>query len=92
MQQLIGKRVLIEPEDPRVTESGIILEHVVKNWEEARPEYGTILYVGSGVESDLLKPGVRIHINKMGAKKFPYEGKDLVLVREDDITGVFIKD
>jgi len=89
MKQMIGKRVLLDPEDPTITESGIILEPTQKNWEEKRPEYGTVVYVGNKVEEESIKPGVRVHFNKMGGKKLEIEGKMYVLLREDDINGVF---
>ena len=93
MKQLIGKRVLIIPEDPTVTSSGIIIE--APGQEETRKEkaeYGEVVYVGSHVEEELIQVGVRVHFNWMAAKKFPYEGKDYLLLREDDITGVFTND
>jgi len=90
MELLIGKRVLLDPEDPTVTESGIILEATQKNWEEKRPEYGTVIYVGNKVEDESIKPGVRVHFNKMAAKRLEIEGKTHILLREDDINGVFL--
>jgi co-chaperonin GroES (HSP10) len=90
MKQLIGKKVLLDPEDPTITESGIILEATQKNWEEKRPEYGTVLYVGSKVEEESIKPGVRVHFNKMAAKRLDIDGKTCVLLREEDINGVFV--
>lgn len=89
MEQLIGKRVLLDPEDPTVTESGIIIEATQKNWEEKRPEYGTIVYVGNKIESESIKPGVRVHFNKMAAKRLDVNGNTYILLREDDINGVF---
>lgn len=89
MKQLLGKKLMIDPEDPTITESGIILEATQKNWEEKRPEYGTIVYVGNKVEEESLKPGVRVHFNKMAAKRIEIEGKTFVFLREDDINGFF---
>jgi co-chaperonin GroES (HSP10) len=89
MEQLIGKRVLLDPEDPTITESGIILEPSQKTWEEKRPEFGTVVYVGNKVEETAIKPGVRVHFNKMAAKRLEIESKMYILIREDDINGVF---
>lgn len=90
MKQLIGKRVLLDPEDPTITESGIILEATQKTWEEKRPEYGTVIYVGNKVEEESIKPGVRVHFNKMAAKRLEIDGKIHILLREEDINGVFL--
>jgi co-chaperonin GroES (HSP10) len=91
MKQLLGKRVLILPEDPTVNSFGIILEAPgQEEVKKEKAEYGEVVFVGDKIEEkDLIVPGVRVHFNWMAAKKFPYEGKDYILIREDDITGVF---
>lgn len=91
MKQLIGPKVLLLPEDPSITPSGIIIEAPgQEDTKKEKAEYGTIVYVGDKVtEKELLVAGTRVHFNWMAAKKFPYEGKDYLLLREDDITGIF---
>ena len=86
MKQLLGKRVLVIPDDPTVTESGILLEHVNPS-EKVRPFKGTVYLVGHKIED--VKVGDKIHFNKMIAKDFEHEGVKYLLVQEQDIDGIY---
>lgn len=86
MKQLLGKRILIEPKDPAITDSGIILETIATDRKQ-RPFEGTVVYVGDKVEG--IAPGDHIHFVSMAGKEFPHEGKTYLLIQEQDVNGIY---
>ena len=86
MKQLLGRRVLVVPEDPTITDTGIILEHVNPS-QKVRPFKGKIALVGTKCED--VEVGDIIHFNKMTAKEFDHLGEKYLLVHEQDIDGIY---
>jgi co-chaperonin GroES (HSP10) len=84
--KLLHNKVLITPEDPNITESGLFLG-VPNPTEKARPFQGTVEYVGHKVTN--VSVGDRVHFPAMMGKDFPYEGVTYITIRDEDIHGIF---
>ena len=83
--------VLIEPSDEETkTASGIVLPDSAKE----KPQRGTVVAVGPGrIDSDgtvgavAVKVGDKVIYKKWGGNEIKVEGKEMLLVKEEDLMG-----
>jgi chaperonin GroES len=88
----LGDRVLVQPvEDQEVKKGGIIIPDTAKE----KPQEGKVIAVGTGKRDDNgklipfeVKKGDRVLISKYGGTEIKIDGKDYLIMREDDILGV----
>ncbi len=88
----LGDRVLVQPvEQEEVKKGGIIIPDTAKE----KPQEGKIVAVGPGKKDDAgkvialdVKKGDRVLYSKYGGTEIKVEGKDYLIMREDDILGV----
>jgi len=88
----LGDRVLVQPvEQEEVKKGGIIIPDTAKE----KPQEGKIVAVGPGKKDDAgkviamdVKKGDRVLYSKYGGTEIKVDGKDYLIMREDDILGV----
>ena len=88
----LGDRVLVHPlESDEVKKGGIIIPDTAKE----KPQEGKIIAVGAGKRDDNgklipmdVKKGDRVLFSKYGGTEVKIDGKDYLIMREDDILGV----
>ena len=87
----LGDRVLVQPiEQDEVKKGGIIIPDTAKE----KPQEGKIVAVGPGKHEDgklvpmNVKKGDRVLYSKYGGTEIKIDGKDHLIMREDDILGV----
>ncbi len=88
----LGDRVLVEPvEEKEVKKGGIIIPDSAKE----KPTEALVVAVGSGKTDDEgkkipfeVKKGDRVLISKYGGTEIKIDGKDYLIMREDDVLGV----
>ncbi len=88
----LGDRVLVQPvEQEEVKKGGIIIPDTAKE----KPQEGKIVAVGAGKRDDGgklipmdVKKGDRVLFSKYGGTEIKIDGKDYLIMREDDILGV----
>ena len=88
----LGDRVLVQPvEEHEVKKGGIIIPDTAKE----KPQEGKVVSVGTGKRDDNgkvipfeVKKGDRVLISKYGGTEIKIDGKDYLIMREDDILGV----
>jgi chaperonin GroES len=88
----LGDRVLVQPvEEQEVKKGGIIIPDTAKE----KPQEGKIIAVGTGKRDDQgklipfeVKKGDRVLISKYGGTEIKIDGKDYLIMREDDVLGV----
>ena len=88
----LGDRVLVQPiEQDEVKKGGIIIPDTAKE----KPQEGKVIAVGPGKRDDNgkliamdVKKGDRVLISKYGGTEIKIDGKDYLIMREDDILGV----
>ena len=87
----LGDRVLVLPiEQEEVKKGGIIIPDSAKE----KPQEGKIVAVGPGKHEDgklvpmNVKKGDRVLYSKYGGTEIKIDGKDHLIMREDDILGV----
>ncbi|MGD1018945.1 MAG: co-chaperone GroES [Verrucomicrobiia bacterium] len=88
----LGDRVLVQPvEDQEVKKGGIIIPDTAKE----KPQEGKVVAVGTGKRDEHgklipfeVKKGDRVLISKYGGTEIKIDGKDYLIMREDDILGV----
>jgi len=88
----LGDRVLVQPvEDQEVKKGGIIIPDTAKE----KPQEGKIIAIGTGKRDEHgklipfeVKKGDRVLISKYGGTEIKVDGKDYLIMREDDILGV----
>jgi chaperonin GroES len=88
----LGDRVLVQPvEENEVKKGGIIIPDTAKE----KPQEGKIIALGTGKRDDdgklvpfTVKKGDRVLISKYGGTEIKIDGKDYLIMREDDILGV----
>ena len=88
----LGSRVVVEPaEDEQRTASGIVLPETAKE----KPQRGTVLAVGPGSRLDSgerqaldVNVGDTVLFAKYGGTEIKIEGRDVLILREDDILAV----
>lgn len=88
----LGDRVLVQPiEQEEVKKGGIIIPDTAKE----RPQEGKVVAVGAGKRDENgklipldVKKGDRVLFSKYGGTEIKIDGKDYLIMREDDILGV----
>ena len=88
----LGDRVLVEPiEQDEVREGGIIIPDTAKE----KPQEGKVVALGTGKTDDEgkkipfeVKKGDRVLISKYGGTEVKVDGKQYLILREDDVLGV----
>jgi chaperonin GroES len=88
----LGDRVLVQPvEQDEVKKGGIIIPDTAKE----KPQEGKVVAIGTGKRDDNgklipfeVKKGDRVLISKYGGTEIKIDGKDYLIMREDDILGV----
>ena len=91
----LGDRVLVQPiEQAEVQKGGIIIPDTAKE----KPQEGKVVAIGTGKRDDHgklipfeVKKGDRVLISKYGGTEIKIDGKDYLIMREDDILGVIEK-
>lgn len=88
----LGDRVLVQPvEQEEQKKGGIIIPDTAKE----KPQEGKVIALGTGKRDDEgklipfeVKKGDRVLISKYGGTEIKIDGKDYLIMREDDILGV----
>ena len=88
----LGDRVLVQAiEQDEVKKGGIIIPDTAKE----KPQEGKVIAIGTGKRDDdgklipfQVKKGDRVLISKYGGTEIKIDGKDYLIMREDDILGV----
>jgi chaperonin GroES len=88
----LGDRVLVQPlEQEEVKKGGIIIPDTAKE----KPQEGKVVALGTGKRDEdgklipfEVKKGDRVLISKYGGTEIKIDGKDYLIMREDDILGV----
>ena len=88
----LGNRVVVEPaEQEQRTASGIVLPETAKE----KPQRGTVLAVGPGSRGESgerlvmdVKVGDTVLFAKYGGTEIKIDGKNVLILREDDILAV----
>ena len=87
----LGNRVLVDMDEVTQSEGGIYIPAS----SSAGPRKGTVVScgphyaVGATLVESPLKAGDRVLVSDIGAAKLRVEGKDLLVVRHEDIIGKF---
>lgn len=92
MLKPLGERIIIEPiAKEEKTTSGIVLPDTAKE----KPQEGRVVAVGTGRLTDKgervaleVSEGNSVVFSKYAGTEIKYEGKDYLIVREDDILAV----
>lgn len=85
--QPLSDRVLVEPLAAETkTASGIIIPETAKE----KPQKGIVVAVGKGKKDHVMtvKPGDTILYGKYSGTELKLEGKDYLIMREDDILAI----
>ncbi len=88
----LGDRVLVQPvEQDEVKKGGIIIPDTAKE----KPQEGKVVALGTGKRDEdgklipfEVKKGDRVLISKYGGTEIKIDGKDYLIMREEDILGV----
>jgi len=88
----LGDRVLVQAiEQDEVKKGGIIIPDTAKE----KPQEGKVIALGTGKRDDdgklvpfTVKKGDRVLISKYGGTEIKIDGKDYLIMREEDILGV----
>ncbi len=88
----LGDRVLVQPvAQEEVRKGGIIIPDTAKE----KPQEGKIIALGTGKRDEdgklipfEVKKGDRVLISKYGGTEIKIDGKDYLIMREDDVLGV----
>ena len=88
----LGDRVLVQPvEESEVKKGGIIIPDTAKE----KPQEGKVVALGTGKRDDdgklipfTVKKGDRVLISKYGGTESKIDGKDYLIMREEDILGI----
>lgn len=87
----LADNILIEPlEKEQTTPSGIVIPDTAKE----KPQEGKVIAVGPGrlEEGKRIKPGIKegdtVIYKKWGGNEVKVDGKDMLLVKEEDILAV----
>ena len=84
----LSDRVVIEPMAAETkTASGLIIPDTAKE----KPQKGTVVAVGNGKKDDTMtvKVGDTVLYGKYAGTELKYEGKDYLIMKEDDILQLF---
>lgn len=85
--QPLSDRVLVEPLAAETkTASGIIIPETAKE----KPQKGVVVAVGKGKKDHVMtvKPGDTVLYGKYSGTELKLEGKDYLIMREDDILAI----
>ncbi|WP_339699174.1 co-chaperone GroES [uncultured Marixanthomonas sp.] len=85
--QPLSDRVLVEPQEAETkTASGIIIPDSAKE----KPQKGTVVAVGKGKKDHemTVKNGDTVLYGKYSGTELKFEGKDYLIMREDDILAI----
>ena len=83
----LADRVLVEPQAAETkTASGIIIPETAKE----KPQKGKVIAVGNGKKDHdmTVKEGDMVLYGKYSGTELKLEGKDYLMMREDDILGI----
>ena len=88
----LGDRVLVQAiEQDEVKKGGIIIPDTAKE----KPQEGKVIALGTGRRDDdgklvpfTVKKGDRVLISKYGGTEIKIDGKDYLVIREEEILGV----
>jgi chaperonin GroES len=88
----LGDRVLVQAIEPEeVKKGGIIIPDTAKE----KPQEGKVVAIGTGKRDENgklipfeVKKGDRVLISKYGGTEIKVDGKDYLIMREDDILGI----
>jgi chaperonin GroES len=88
----LGDRVLVQAvEQEEVKKGGIIIPDTAKE----KPQEGKVVAIGTGKRDEggklipfEVKKGDRVLISKYGGTEIKVDGKDYLIMREDDILGI----
>jgi chaperonin GroES len=88
----LGDRVLVQPiEEKEEKKGGIIIPDTAKE----KPQEGKVIALGTGKRDENgklvpfeVKKGDRVLISKYGGTEIKIDGKDYLIMREEDILGV----
>ena len=88
----LGDRVLVQAiEQDEVKKGGIIIPDTAKE----KPQEGRVIAIGTGKRDDNgklipfeVKKNDRVLISKYGGTEIKVDGKDYLIMREDDILGI----
>lgn len=89
--QPTGNRVLVELDEVTATESGLYIPQTA----QTGPKKGTVVaagthyYVGSTKVECQFSPGDKVLVDELGGMKLRVDGKDLIVVRNEDVIGFF---
>ena len=92
-----GDLVLIDPEPPPDYQSYKKYEHIVvperyEHGPEDRAVWGTVVALGTGCQEHgckgMVKVGDRVVFGKYAGARIQYEGRLVILVREDELLAV----
>ena len=89
--------IVLEPQtEKEVTESGIVIP---QDTNKDRPEQGTVVAVGpgrvlpEGTRSEMdVKKGDKVLFSKYGPTEVKIDGKDYLVVKQDDILAILQND
>jgi len=85
--KLLADRVMVEPKPAETkTASGLYVPDSAKE----KPQEGTIASVGAGKKDHKMtvKVGDKVLYGKYSGSELKYEGKDYLIMREDDIIAI----
>ena len=88
----LGDRVLVQPIEQEETKKGGI---IIPDTAKEKPQEGKVVALGTGKRDEdgklipfEVKKGDRVLISKYGGTEIKIDGKDYLIMREDDILGV----
>ncbi len=88
----LGDRVLVEPVEEKETKKGGI---IIPDTAKEKPQEGIVVALGTGKTDENgkkvpfeVKKGDRVLISKYGGTEIKLDGKEYMILREDDILGV----
>ena len=87
----VEDRVIVEPEKEETSSGGIYIPETARE----RPQKGKVIAVGPGRLLDngervspQVKPGDRVIFSKYGGTEVKIEGKEYIILREEDIYAI----
>ncbi len=85
MLKPLGDRLVIrQVEAEETTKSGIVLPGQSKE----KPQEAVVVARGEGVESELLKEGVKVIYSKYAGNTVKIDDEELIIVKEEDVLAV----
>ena len=89
----LGDRVLVQPlAEQEVKKGGIIIPDTAKE----KPQEGKVVALGTGKRDEdgklvefTVKKGDKVLISKYGGTEVKFDGESYLIMREDDILGIF---